>query len=172
MPTEIVAMATILDGVAKLDWGFYSREEDRMHLQVVGPRGSPNYKVFLEREGKRVFEPAKDREPPPIVDKALRKALARDLHIVEAEWLDRLIKTKKILVKLHPATETATVDVYPGTRDKIHRTIILATHATVDEYDSAEKWRLDGDLSALVLNADKDKRKQVYIYLPDVIWGG
>ena len=39
------------------DWGWYSSEDFRMHLQGIGKKHMPHYKVWLERGGKAVFEP-------------------------------------------------------------------------------------------------------------------
>lgn len=52
-------MAVIIRGKPPTyDWGWFSREDQRMHLQVVDRlHWKLHYKVWLEREGKKVFEP-------------------------------------------------------------------------------------------------------------------
>jgi hypothetical protein len=52
-------------------WGWYSREDQRMHLQTVDSKHSNQYKVWLERDGKRAFEP--ETAIPAKVLKALQK---------------------------------------------------------------------------------------------------
>lgn len=50
---EVKALA----GVGGFDWGFYSNEDPRMHVQVLNADAHVDYKVWLERDGARVFEP-------------------------------------------------------------------------------------------------------------------
>ena len=53
------AMATLIHNVAGHDWGWFSREDQRMHLQTVesGARVGPNKaRVWLENKGQRIFE--------------------------------------------------------------------------------------------------------------------
>ena len=56
------AMPVILRNVpAGYNWGWYSREDPRMHLQVVDDAHKGlGYRVWLEARGKRVFEPEGD----------------------------------------------------------------------------------------------------------------
>ena len=39
------------------NWGWFSREDPRMHLQTVDRKHEGRYKVWLEKNGKRIFEP-------------------------------------------------------------------------------------------------------------------
>ena len=81
---ERAAMAVVLRGVpGRVDWGFYSREDPRMHLQTVDKKhqGKDQYKVWLEKDGRRVFEP-EGTIPKPIL-KALLKEVKDDQGTVE-----------------------------------------------------------------------------------------
>src|SRR5205823_6754388 len=53
-------MPAILEDVPPgYDWGWYSREDPRMHLQVVDRQHKGfKYKVWLEARGRRIFTPA------------------------------------------------------------------------------------------------------------------
>ena len=51
-------MAVILPNAPKgYSWGWYSREDPRMHLQTVDSKHMNEYKVWLENKGKLRFEP-------------------------------------------------------------------------------------------------------------------
>lgn len=73
------------------DWGWYSREEPRMHLQVMDEEHKDlNYKVWLERQGKRVFEPV--GQVPAKILKALKEELAKHRDVVEDKWARFMIR--------------------------------------------------------------------------------
>lgn len=165
------AMPTILRNVGRANWGFYSNEEDRMHLQTVADRRE-DYKAWLEDGGRRVVEDAYGNMPAAVL-RALREDLAREpeRRHVERAWLQRLITMGKVTTTIDSTNGIALVDTYAGTRSAIRRRINLRRH-TADSIDYAPgNWRLDGDLSALVLGTQLTEDRQIYVYLPDVIWG-
>src|SRR6266446_786611 len=72
-------------------WGWYSREDPRMHLQVVDPKHiRPNYKVWLESKGKRAVEAA--ATIPAKVWKALKARIESDRLSIEAQWVQLMIE--------------------------------------------------------------------------------
>src|SRR5207249_1383063 len=85
-------MAVILrDTPASYDWGWFSREEQRMHLQLVDKDHCHlHYKVWLESKGRRVFDP----EPgiPGKVLKTLANKVAETRERIEAYWAAFMIK--------------------------------------------------------------------------------
>src|SRR5262245_39896620 len=87
-----VAMPGNLHNVpAGYDWGWYSREEPRMHLKVIDEKHKRlKYKVWLEKEGRRVVEPA--GEIPVKILTALRTELARNRDVVEDSWVRFMIR--------------------------------------------------------------------------------
>src|SRR4051812_31009476 len=50
--------AILRDVPPGFNWGWYSREDPRMHLQTVDAEHQGDHKVWLEARGRRVFEPA------------------------------------------------------------------------------------------------------------------
>src|SRR5712664_3177833 len=84
-------MAIVLHDVpAGHNWGWYAREEPRMHLQTVDRKHQNLYKIWLEAKGKRVLEPA--GPIPTAVLKKLKNEIARRRGSVEAEWVHFMIK--------------------------------------------------------------------------------
>ena len=91
-------MAVILEDVPPgHDWGWYSREEQRMHLQTVDERHFQHYKVWLEKNGKRVFEPAETKlrgktiKLPKKVLEELEDIVAAHRDDIEARWVRLMI---------------------------------------------------------------------------------
>jgi hypothetical protein len=115
-------MSVIVRGVpAGHKWGWFSREEQRMHLQSVDDQH--DYKVWLEEKGERVFEPV--GKIPAKVVKALREYVAEHRLLVEDNWA-RLMLAKG-WVDLHIALPTLTLVAYPNTPSKFVREIDLTT---------------------------------------------
>src|SRR5437870_2226352 len=84
-------MTVILRGVPKgYNWGWFSREEPRMHLQTVDSKHFHDFKVWLEHDGKRVFEPTR-AIPRDIREKLEQKVAERRLN-VEGRWTNLMIK--------------------------------------------------------------------------------
>ena len=85
-------MPAILEDVPPgYDWGWYSREDPRMHLQVVDRQHKGfKYKVWLEARGRRVFTPA--NSIPTKVLKRLEAEVTRRRGSIEAEWAHLMIE--------------------------------------------------------------------------------
>lgn len=78
-----LAMAVRLRNVAGRDWGWFSREDPRMHLQTQ--RGRPELKVWLENKGKRICEASSTA----LAGKDLKKvqaAVEKNRAELEEEW--------------------------------------------------------------------------------------
>src|SRR5207247_1137437 len=93
-------MAVILRGIPPtFNWGWFSREDPRMHLQTVDRAHIHlHYKVWLENKGRRVIEP----EPgiPAKVLKALQVEIVKQRERIEAEWAAFMIKNDWLQVRL------------------------------------------------------------------------
>src|SRR5438128_8817879 len=84
------AMAAILRDVPPgYHWGWFSREDPRMHLQTVDEQHRSEYKVWLETKGKRVFEPA--TAMPAKIRKRLEAETRRRRASVETKWVKLMI---------------------------------------------------------------------------------
>ncbi len=65
--TRIINSAPVILAEGGFKWGFFFREEPRMHLQTTGEHEG-EYHVWLERDGKKVFEPNKWRNKQTLAD--------------------------------------------------------------------------------------------------------
>jgi hypothetical protein len=151
------------------DWGFYSAEEPRMHLQTL-PGSPAQYKVWLEVGGQRTF--AADGRVPAKVLNALRSALAQDRLAwkVRARWVRQMIE--KRWLRLDLLGDVARLVAYPGTHHEFTREIDLRKHASPVRYASPGDVRLDAETAALVLDAQRGDDEWVLVDLADELWTG
>src|SRR5271156_613578 len=76
-------MSIVIRNVPKgYNWGWYSREDPRMHLQTVDWKH--HYKIWLEDNGKRIFEPV--GAIPSAVLKKLTEEVSAHRTFVEDNW--------------------------------------------------------------------------------------
>ena len=119
---------TILENVARSDWGWWSREDPRMHLQTVGAgerEGSKKRKVWLEICGKRVVQPSAGMEKriQGAELKELRSYVAKNRLTIEARWISFMLENHWLRASL--SGRRVTVTAYPGTHNEFKRTIDL-----------------------------------------------
>jgi hypothetical protein len=87
------SMATLIHNVAGHDWGWFSREDQRLHLQTVegGARVGPDkVRVWLENKGKRVFELATGSLSGPDL-RRLKAKVDSERPILEAKRIGRCV---------------------------------------------------------------------------------
>lgn len=123
-------MAVVLQGVPpKFDWGWFSREDPRMHVQTVDDEhreGKEAYKVWLEENGRRVFVP--DGPIPAKVLKPLKVEVQRRRLAVEAQWASFMVKQGWLQLALDPSGKVATLTAYGHYPGKFTRTVDLVDH--------------------------------------------
>lgn len=173
-------MAVILPNVPKgINWGWYSREETRMHLQTVDSKNRNVYKVWLEKNGKRIFEPA-----TPIPGKILGKleAVANEQPRrgnVEARWVELMIENGWL--KLHMRGSLITLVAYPHVPgSRFTRTVDLADYLRGIYDPNSKMWPktpvqsedvvLSSEMAAIEIWPQKDQSHRYHIYLPDILW--
>lgn len=162
----IDAMAKVIRSVpGGYDWGWVSREDERMHLQTVDHAHFNDHKVWLERDGGRVFEPVGD------IPKKVREALERSVRdrrsSIEAYWCTFAIENG--WMKARRDGDLVTVTVYPKKSGEIVRTIDLkAEFPTIAEKEFTPF--LDADEATLVLYVSPGGRR-VDVALPGWLWG-
>ena len=178
-------VAVILKNVPPgYDWGSYSREDPRMHLQTVDDKHKRLYKVWLERNGKRAFEPAIskadgqiDAIPKKILDR-LEKAVAAKRSHVEARWVSLMIAQQWI--RLNVSGSLITLTVYANYPTRFTRTVDLA-QVFPGLYDPSyptspkkpirpEEVILSRDLAAIEIWPQKDIADRHHIFLPPILW--
>ncbi len=171
----ISAMPVAFENVGGYKWIFFSDEENRMHIQVPPKgKGSPRYKVFLERSGKRVFEPVVDKKHDKIPGGLLRELKAevnRHREQIEALWLEQIIEMGEVTVDVDQKTRVATIVVYPKDRDKIVRKIDMTKHTNDAESYAPGNYALEKDIPALAFGLQKKpSNRRGFINLIGKIW--
>jgi hypothetical protein len=116
-------MAEILrDTPPGCDWGWFSRDDQRMHLQTFDKKhGDSGCKVWLENKGRRVIEP----EPgiPAKVLRVLQAVIHKHRVRIDREWAAFMIK--RGWLEAHLAGPTSTLSTYPRSPHRFERTIGL-----------------------------------------------
>lgn len=151
------------------DWGFYSREEPRMHLQTM--RGAPAaYKLWLEHQGSRVIEKA--GEIPAKIFNAVKSALETDDMLawrVRAEWVHQMLV--KGWLRLHLEGTCAVITAYPDTPHQFQRRVQLADHARPSLFvDPPQDVRFDDETASLMIGARHPEYQRVLVDLAEILW--
>ena len=170
-PAEKTPMAVLLrDLPAGCNWGWYSREEPRMHLQTVDRKNLNLYKVWLEREGRRVFEPA-DKIPAKIL-KRLEAEVHKKRDHLDGRWVDFMIDNCWLEHRL--AGTRVTLIAYPDTPNRFTRTLDLADYfrpAALAEI-GPDDLTLNSELAALEIWPDRPEPRRHHIRLAPILWEG
>jgi hypothetical protein len=115
-------MVILRDVPPTYDWGWYSREDPRMHLQAVDKDHSDlGYKVWLERDGRRAIEP----EPgiPAKVWRALHAQILNRRGMIEAHWISHMMR--KGWLELQVVPPLVVLVAYPRHPHRFVRTLDL-----------------------------------------------
>lgn len=144
-----------------------------MHLQTVDEQHQGKYalKVWLEKKGRRVFEPV--GKIPVKVLKALEADLTPDRRHVEVRWVNFMIKKNWLRLDVSHLPKV-TLSAYPGTPNKFTRTIDL-TQEMAEFYAlqvQPEDVTLNSDLAALEIWPQKEEGNRFHITLPEILWEG
>lgn len=170
---ERIAMAVRLRNVAGHDWGWYSREDQRFHLQSVdaasrvGPR---RVKVWLEDKGKRIFELADGRLDGRAL-KDLEEHVRSERESLEDSWVMFMIESGWLAVAIHGSVVTLTC--YPNSHNRFTRTIDLR-HEFPGAYPAWDKTppkvSIQKDNLALAVGDAANLDDRHHIYLPKLIF--
>jgi hypothetical protein len=171
-------MTVILRGVPKgFDWGWFSCEDPRMHLQIVDSKNLNRYKVWLERDGKRVFEPA-GKIPGRILKglEAEAKELRRHIEgrwtnlMIENRWLKLSLRGREVSVTAYPAfpgacfTRTFDIaDYFPARYDP--------SYPMTDKTPiKTEDLILNRAMAAIEVFPQKEESLRHHVFLPTILW--
>ena len=152
----------IRDAPPTYDWGWYSREDPRMHVQTVDQKHQKlHYKVWLEERGARIFKP--DGSIPAPILKELLKAVRKEGGQVELDWTYFMLNNDWLSLYLEPDQRHIVVTAYPNTSGKFQRRVDALDHfpgigplkkediALCKEEGTIKfKGRLDIDLSSIL----------------------
>jgi hypothetical protein len=151
------------------NWGWYSREDQRMHLQSVDAQH--HYKVWLEDKGKRVFQTV--GRVPRAVSKSLQAAVADRRQFIEDLWV-RLMLDQGWL-EVHVALPQLTLVAYPNTAGQLVRKIDLREWLTPEQLATLrpEIVTLHREMAALRLWSDRREEQVPYdVRLSALLWQG
>ena len=165
------AMTVVLRNVPPgYNWGWYSREDQRMHLQTVDREHRNQYKVWLEKKGSRVFEPA--GQIPARVLKSLKAEVASKRRHIEGRWGSFMIRN--VWLQLHVALPLVSITAYPNTPNKFTRIIDLTTWLEPKQLAtlSPEIIELNRDMAALRLWTNRPEEQCYDVRLSKLLWGG
>ena len=141
------------------NWGWFSREDQRMHLQVVDPRTpKEKYKVWLEAQRRRVIEP--DGPIPSKILKAISTAVTEHRQFVEDKWVRFMIRNGWLEAHLTPPM--VNLVAYPRTPNAFTRIVDLRRDLLEKEAMSLE----DRDLGLSPLMASL----QIWPWKPPDEW--
>jgi hypothetical protein len=120
------AMAVLIRNVAGHNWGWFSREDERMHVQTVDTAsmvGPAKAKAWLETRGRRTFEPTVMGATSPKDWKKLEAQVRVERDVLERRWIHFMVENGWIKATLKGSIITVTA--YPGTHNSFTRTIDL-----------------------------------------------
>lgn len=167
------AMAVVLPNAPPpYNWGWFSREDQRMHLQPVSRQHLRlHYKVWLENRGRRVIEP----EPgiPAKILKPLTKKITEWRKSIEAEWVAFMIANGWLTFRLDG--EIITLTAYPKSPNRFTRVLDLAvlipneqSRATV----TPEIMNLNKEFAWLEIFTNRPEGYRITEPLAPVLWVG
>ncbi|MGA3123389.1 MAG: hypothetical protein ABSF69_21680 [Polyangiaceae bacterium] len=119
------AVTVLIRNVAGHDWGWFSREDSRMHVQTVDEdslKGPNKAKAWLETAGKRTFEPAGGKLSGSEWKKLEAKVRA-ERDDLESKWSVFMVKNHWLKADLKGSVVTLTA--YPGMHNAFTRTFDL-----------------------------------------------
>ena len=163
-------MPVILRNVpAGYDWGWFSREDPRMHLQVIDPQHQHlHYRVWLEAKGMRVFHP--NDEIPAKVLKRLQPEVEFQRPSIEAKWIILMIRQQWLTCVARGPVLTLTA--YPNTPNRFVRTIDLNEYLAPEFASKVkpENVRLNDEFAVVELWPDRPEPDRYWINLSPILW--
>lgn len=158
-------MVVLRDIPTGCNWGWFAREDQRMHIQTVN-RERRGMRVWLETDGHRTF--VSDGPLKASVEQALRVAVTEHRDMIDAMWISFMI-TKGWLRIAKAGGPIVALDVYPFSNSQ--RTVQIDI---LEEFPNAStsdlEVALDPSLPALVVGASFPENRQNHIDLVDHIW--
>lgn len=151
------------------NWGWYSREDQRMHLQVVDRKHYKlGYKIWLERNRQRVFEPA--GAIPAKILKALKAEVQTARPTIEAEWVHLMIKQDWLTYTLHGTVMT--LIAYPHTPNRFESAIDLSPHLGTKgtaEF-KPEDVGLNSEFAVIEIWPQQPETRRPFIRIAPLLW--
>lgn len=169
-----LGMAKILRGApAPLDWGFFSREDPRMHLQTADDANLNTYKFWLEEKGQRVLIPAEGKESLSAKQlKAFTEELLRRQDFVEMAWCRVMIKKGWLQVSAEKGGALVIVTAYPNSSGQFKRIIDVADEFPGLPIETVKPFFDPEDGSLVIEQSPKHPDMRTDFFLPHLLWEG
>lgn len=164
-----VDMSVILRNVPPgYHWGWFSREDQRMHLQTVDREHAGLYKVWLERAGRRVFEP-EGKIPPRIVNR-LEEEVEKLRRHIEARWVNFMIDNRWLQLKT--AGTKVSITAYGHVPGRFTRTFDLRDFFRPEALAQIglEDVVLSRELPAIEVWPNRAEDRRHHIWLGSILW--
>jgi hypothetical protein len=170
-----LGMAALLRDVAGHNWGWFSDEDERMHVQTVDEQAlyaPKKVKFWLENQGRRIFELAEgDLKGGPT--KELKAKVDEERRRLESRWVVFMIGNGWLRADLEGSIVTLTA--YPG-HNSYTKTLDLRERFP-GAYKAHPSWdtvpiyvTLDQQHCALAVGPDKRAANRNHIRLPDLLF--
>jgi hypothetical protein len=170
------AMAVILRNVVNHNWGFFSDEDQRMHLQTVdleSLKGPNKIKIWLEEKGHRICKLALGTLSGPDLKK-LQNKIENDREVIEVKWVHFMINNDWVEAKLNGSI--VTLIAYPKSHNRYERTIDLRKRFS-GSYKGFNNWdeeppKLDFDRTNgfLAIGTEKNLDDRDHILVADYLF--
>ncbi|MBI3411938.1 MAG: hypothetical protein HY040_26710 [Planctomycetes bacterium] len=154
------------------DWGWFSREDQRMHLQSVDKdHWFFHYKVWLEEKGRKVIEP--ELGIPAKVLSVLKKEIQVQRGRIEAYWIAFMIKNGWL--RCHLRNGLIILRAYPNTPNHFERSIKLSEIIPNEEVArkvTPQDVVLNEEFAMLEIFPRREESSRVHERLEDLLWRG
>ncbi|MEI9940272.1 MAG: hypothetical protein WDO69_23900 [Pseudomonadota bacterium] len=164
-------VAVILRGFpAPINWGWFSREDQRMHLQTVNKenQGPHQYKAWLEDRG--AWTVVWENRPPGAKDaRAVERAIEEHRSQIQSLWAAFMID--KSWLTAHISGQSIVLVAYPQTAGKFERTIDLSAELpNMATYPAPDDIGLDAENASVVVWKHRPESKQHHFPLAGLLW--
>jgi len=160
-------MSVVIRNVPKgHNWGWFSREDPRMHLQTVDQKH--DYKIWLEENGRRIFEPV--GKIPSTVLKKIAEEVAAHRKFVETNWVRFMIKQNWL--QLHVSLPEFVLIAYPNYPHKFTRKLDLTNEINPDFLKSLrpEAFELNREMGSVRLDKNVPEAGAFDIRISSLLW--
>ena len=161
-------------------WGWFTREDQRMHLQPVDRlHRASGCKVWLEQNGRRAFEPVGDI--PAKVLKSLRAEVDKSRKKIEDEWTVLMLENRWL--DTHLSGSVVILTAYPNTPGSRFARYVDLAEILRGIYDpdsplaarerkpvKPEEVVLSNEVCAIEIYPQRDESRRHHIYLPPLLW--
>jgi hypothetical protein len=158
-------------------WGWFTREDSRMHLQTVDRKNRHRYEVWLEKDGRRVIEPV--GSIPAKILKPLEAEVIKLRRHIEGRWTDLMIESDWL--KLTMSGRQVTLTAYPAIPGaRFTRTFDIADYFPA-RYDPTSQIKdktpikpddlvLNDQMAAIEVWPQREESIRHHIFLPTILW--